>query len=43
MACADAAAWTTTFYPDLANATSNAIYRSIGYRATAECLRYEFT
>jgi predicted GNAT family acetyltransferase len=29
-------------YTDLANATSNSIYRSIGYRAVAEMLRYRF-
>lgn len=29
-------------YADLANATSNAIYRSIGYRAVSEVLRYRF-
>jgi predicted GNAT family acetyltransferase len=29
-------------YTDLANATSNAIYRSIGYRAVSEGLRYRF-
>jgi predicted GNAT family acetyltransferase len=29
-------------YADLANATSNAIYRSIGYRPVAEILRYRF-
>ncbi len=29
-------------YTDLANPTSNAIYRSIGYRAVAEHLRYDF-
>jgi len=29
-------------YTDLANATSNSIYRSIGYRAVAEVLRYRF-
>lgn len=29
-------------YTELANPTSNRIYRSIGYRAAAECLRYEF-
>ena len=30
-------------YTDLANPTSNAIYRSIGYRGVAEVLRYRFT
>jgi predicted GNAT family acetyltransferase len=29
-------------YTDLANPTSNAIYRRIGYRAVAEALRYRF-
>ena len=29
-------------YTDLANPTSNSIYRAIGYRAVAEVLRYEF-
>jgi predicted GNAT family acetyltransferase len=29
-------------YTDLANPTSNSIYRAIGYRAIAEALRYEF-
>jgi len=29
-------------YTDLANATSNSVYRSIGYRAVAEVLRYRF-
>ncbi len=29
-------------YTDLANPTSNAIYRAIGYRAVAEVLRYRF-
>jgi predicted GNAT family acetyltransferase len=29
-------------YTDVANATSNAIYRSIGYRAVSEGLRYRF-
>jgi uncharacterized protein len=29
-------------YTDLANPTSNSIYRRIGYRATAEALRYRF-
>jgi len=29
-------------YTDLANATSNGIYRRIGYRAVAEVLRYRF-
>jgi predicted GNAT family acetyltransferase len=29
-------------YTDLGNPTSNRIYRAIGYRAVAECLRYEF-
>ncbi|MGZ4735532.1 MAG: GNAT family N-acetyltransferase [Acidimicrobiia bacterium] len=29
-------------YTDLENPTSNAIYRSIGYQAVAEALRYEF-
>jgi uncharacterized protein len=29
-------------YTDLANATSNSIYRSIGYRAVSEVLRYRF-
>jgi uncharacterized protein len=30
-------------YTDLGNPTSNSIYRRIGYRAVAECLRYRFT
>lgn len=30
-------------YTDLANPVSNSIYRSIGYRAVAEVLRYDFT
>jgi uncharacterized protein len=30
-------------YTDLANPTSNHVYRRIGYRAVAEGLRYEFT
>ena|SRR6266849_594786 len=29
-------------YTDLANPTSNSIYRRIGYRAVAEVLRYRF-
>jgi uncharacterized protein len=29
-------------YTDLANPTSNRIYRRIGYRAVVECLRYSF-
>jgi predicted GNAT family acetyltransferase len=29
-------------YTDLANPTSNSIYRRIGYRAVAEVLRYGF-
>ena len=29
-------------YTDLANPTSNSIYRRIGYRAVAEALRYRF-
>lgn len=29
-------------YTDLANPTSNSIYRAIGYRAVTEALRYEF-
>ena len=29
-------------YTDLANRTSNALYRRLGYRAIAECLRYRF-
>ena len=29
-------------YTDLANATSNSIYRAVGYRAVAEALRYSF-
>jgi predicted GNAT family acetyltransferase len=29
-------------YTDLGNATSNSIYRSIGYRAVAELVRYRF-
>jgi len=29
-------------YTDLGNATSNAIYRAIGYQAVAEVLRYNF-
>jgi predicted GNAT family acetyltransferase len=29
-------------YTDLGNATSNSIYRAIGYRAVEEALRYEF-
>jgi predicted GNAT family acetyltransferase len=29
-------------YTDLANPTSNSIYRSLGYRAVDEVLRYEF-
>jgi uncharacterized protein len=29
-------------FTDLANPTSNSVYRRIGYRAVAECLRYEF-
>jgi len=29
-------------YTDLANPTSNSIYRRIGYRAVAEGLRYRF-
>jgi uncharacterized protein len=29
-------------YTDLANSTSNSIYRAIGYRAVAEVLRYDF-
>jgi ribosomal protein S18 acetylase RimI-like enzyme len=29
-------------YTDLGNPTSNSIYRRIGYRAIAECLRYRF-
>jgi ribosomal protein S18 acetylase RimI-like enzyme len=29
-------------YADLANPTSNGIYRTLGYRAVAETLRYEF-
>jgi predicted GNAT family acetyltransferase len=29
-------------YTELANATSNGIYRAIGYRAVAEVLRYRF-
>ena len=29
-------------YTDLANPTSNAIYRRIGYQAVAECLHYRF-
>jgi ribosomal protein S18 acetylase RimI-like enzyme len=29
-------------YTDLGNPTSNSIYRRIGYRAVAECLRYRF-
>lgn len=29
-------------YADLANPTSNGVYRAIGYRAVAETLRYEF-
>lgn len=29
-------------YTDLANPTSNSVYRRIGYRAVAECLRYHF-
>jgi hypothetical protein len=30
-------------YTDLGNPTSNSVYRRIGYRAVAECLRYRFT
>jgi predicted GNAT family acetyltransferase len=29
-------------YTDLANPTSNSIYRALGYRAVAEALRYTF-
>ena len=29
-------------YTDLANATSNSVYRRIGYRAVSEALRYRF-
>ena len=29
-------------YADLANPTSNGIYRAIGYRPVAELVRYEF-
>lgn len=29
-------------YTDLGNPTSNSVYRRIGYRAVAECLRYRF-
>ena len=29
-------------YTDLANSTSNSIYRAIGYRAVAEALKYDF-
>ena len=29
-------------YTDLANPTSNSVYRRIGYRAVAEALRYRF-
>lgn len=29
-------------YTDLGNATSNSIYRRIGYRAVAEAIRYRF-
>lgn len=29
-------------YTDLANPTSNSIYRALGYRAVAEALRYAF-
>ncbi|CAN5840980.1 hypothetical protein BH23ACT1_BH23ACT1_07330 [soil metagenome] len=30
-------------YTDLGNPTSNTIYRSVGYVAVAEALRYDFT
>jgi predicted GNAT family acetyltransferase len=30
-------------YTDLGNPTSNSIYRSVGYQAVAEALRYRFT
>ncbi|MEA3218149.1 MAG: uncharacterized protein QOJ19_4305 [Acidimicrobiia bacterium] len=30
-------------YADLGNPSSNSVYRRIGYRAVAECLRYRFT
>jgi uncharacterized protein len=30
-------------YTDLGNATSNAIYRAIGYHAIEEVVRYEFS
>jgi predicted GNAT family acetyltransferase len=36
------AAYRCILYTDLANATSNSIYRRIGYRAVAEALRYRF-
>lgn len=36
------AGWRCLLYADLANPTSNAIYRAIGYRAVAEIVRYEF-
>jgi hypothetical protein len=29
-------------YTDLANPTSNSVYRALGYRAIAELVRYEF-
>ena len=33
---------TPVLYTDLGNATSNAIYRRIGYRAVQELVRYRF-
>lgn len=33
----------SVLYTDLGNATSNAIYRHIGYRAVAEVIRYRFS
>jgi GNAT superfamily N-acetyltransferase len=34
--------WRPILYTDLANPTSNGVYRRIGYRAVVECLRYGF-
>ena len=41
-AAARAAGLRCLLYADLANPTSNAIYRAIGYRPVAELVRYEF-
>ncbi|MDQ1446306.1 MAG: hypothetical protein QOI20_2770 [Acidimicrobiaceae bacterium] len=34
--------WRPILYTDLANPTSNSLYRRIGYRAVAECIGYRF-